>query len=209
MDPETKEIQVDSKALIVEAEDRLKQPGQPSTLEQRLRGKGKLKVPKNWFPEEKRIEVAALYASGVTSSRELERLTGVSHPCIIKWRGEDWWPELLERIHASIDEDTVSKLTQIVDKSLEVVQDRLINGEYIYDKKSGQVYRKPVAMRDANIVASTVVDKRQLLRGKATSRSEKVSVDARLLKLAEEFAKFAAAKEIICEPLDSPDAPQG
>jgi len=38
-----------------------------------------------------------------------------------------------------------------------------------------------------------------LLRGKPTSRSEKISVDARLLKLAEEFSRFAQATEVPAE----------
>ena len=103
---------------------------------------------------------------------------------------------MLEQVHTSIDSDNVSKLTQIVDKSLEVIQDRLINGDYILNKKTGEIHRRPASLRDASIVANTVVDKRQLLRGKPTSRTEKISVDARLLKLAEEFAKFAASRTI-------------
>jgi hypothetical protein len=209
MDSETGKIEVSAEALVQEAEERLHRPGPPTDLEKRLTGKHKLQVPKNWWPEEKRIEVAALYAAGMTSAIELSRLTGVPKPTVLKWRGEDWWPEMLDRIHSSIDQDNVSKLTKIVDTSLDVIQDRLINGDYIYDKKTGQIHRKPVALRDANIVASTVVDKRQLLRGKPTSRSEKVNVDARLLKLAEEFAKFAQAKEITVEPEVIADASQG
>ena len=197
MDAETKQITVvDSEVLIEEAEARTHKPGQPSDLEKRLMGKHKLKVPKGWWPEEKRIEVVALYASGVISPTDLERLTGVPFETIRKWRGEDWWTEMLEKVHTSIDSDNVSKLTQIVDKSLEVIQDRLINGDYILNKKTGEIHRRPVALRDASIVANTVVDKRQLLRGKPTSRAEKVSVDARLLKLAEEFARFAASHTI-------------
>ena len=110
---------------------------------------------------------------------------------------------MLEKIHAEIDKDTVSKFTDIVDTALEAIQDRLVNGDHIYDKRTGEIHRKAVSMRDATVVAATIVDKRQLLRGKPTSRSEKVSVDARLGKLAEEFARFAAAKEITVEAKES------
>ena len=79
---------------------------------------------------------------------------------------------------------------------MDEIQDRLQNGEAILDRKTGEVKRKPVSMRDANIVANTMTDKRQLLRGKPTSRSEKLTVDDRLSKLAEEFKRFAAAKDV-------------
>ena len=199
MDPVTKEIVVDSPALIEEAEKRLIQPGMPSREDQFLNRIGRVKRRTGWWPEEKKVEVAALYAAGVVSSKDLARLTGIPDSRIREWRLSEWWPEMLEKIHASIDSDIVSKYTGLVDKALDVIQDRLINGDHVYDKRTGEIHRKAVSMRDANTVAATVVDKRQLLRGKPTSRSEKVSVDARLSKLAEEFARFAAAKEITVE----------
>lgn len=199
MDPETKEITVDSTALVQEAEARLVQPGMPSKEDTFLNRTGKLKRRTGWWPEDKKVEVAALYAAGVVSSKDLTRLTGIPDSRIREWRQSEWWPEMLEKIHASIDTEIVSKYTDIVDKALDVIQDRLINGDHVYDKRTGEIHRKAVSMRDANVVAATIVDKRQLLRGKPTSRSEKVSVDARLGKLAEEFARFAAAKEIPVE----------
>ena len=196
VDTETNEIFVSADALVQEAEDRTHASGPKTDLEKRLDHKKQVSSRHSWWPEEKKIEVAALYASGVVNSTDLERLTGVPGTAIRTWKQTDWWPELLERIHSEVDNDIVSKFTNIVDKSLETIQDRLINGDYYYNKKSGEIHRRPVSMRDANIVATSMVDKRQLLRGKATSRSESGSVDARLLKLAEEFKKFAAAKEI-------------
>ena len=199
MDPETKEITINPEQLVTEAEQRLTQPGYPSREDQFLNRTGRVKRKNGWWPEEKKIEVASLYAAGVVSSKDLARLTGVPDSRIRDWRLQEWWPEMLEKIHASIDSDIVSKYTGLVDKALDVIQDRLTNGDHVYDKRTGEIHRKAVSMRDANTVAATVVDKRQLLRGKPTSRSEKVSVDARLGKLAEEFARFAAAKDVTPE----------
>ena len=204
IDPVTNQITVDSTALIAEAEARTHKSGPKTYVERLITGQTRLQKNKNYWPEEKKMEVAALYASGVVSSDELERLTKVNKAAIRDWRAQDWWPELLERVHASIDEQTVSKLTNIVDKALDAVQDRIINGEYHVhtktDRVTGEVKqtvtRKPVSMRDATVVASTVVDKRQLLRGKPTSRAEKVTVNARLEQLALEFQRFAASKTV-------------
>jgi hypothetical protein len=204
IDAETQQITVDSAALIAEAETRTHKSGPKTYVERLITGQTRLRRNPNYWPEEKKLEVATLYAAGVVNSTELERLTAVPATAVREWRTTEWWPELLERIHASIDEEVVSKLTNIVDKALDVVQDRLINGEYMTktrtDKITGEVTqtvtRKPVSMRDATAVAHTVVDKRQLLRGKPTSRAEKVTVNSRLEQLAAEFQKFAQAKEI-------------
>jgi len=201
--PETGEIKVQTPTVIDEAEQRLHKSGPGTYMERFLAGKTPLKRKSGWWPEEKRIEVVALYAAGMTSPNELSRLTKVSPTTIKSWKTEDWFTDMLDKVHTSIDQDIVSKQTAIVDKALEVIQDRLSNGEYIVKSRKqpdgsykDEVVRRPVNMRDANIVATTVVDKRQLLRGKATSRYEKIGVDDRLAKLAEEFKKFASAKTI-------------
>jgi hypothetical protein len=130
------------------------------------------------------------------NSSDLERLTGIRAATIRDWRTSEWWPEMLERVHASVDQETVSKMSNIVDKSLDLIQDRLANGDYGYNNRTGEVYRKPVSMRDVAITGAIIVDKRQLLRGKPTSRSETVGADQRLAKLADEFKKFTDAKTV-------------
>ena len=197
--PETGEITINPVALVTEAEANLSKPGRKTDEERFLRGMTKLQKRAGWFPEDKKTEVVALYVSGVTSPAELERLTHVPASTIQSWRGQDWWIELSEKVHTTIDQDLVSKQTEIVETALEEIQDRLQNGDAVVNKRTGEITRKPVSMRDATIVANTMTDKRQLLRGKPTSRSEKLTVDDRLSKLAEEFKRFAAAKDISAE----------
>ena len=199
-----------AKALIQEAKALLHKSGPKTYMQKFLEGKTRLHKKHGWFPEEKRIEVATLFAAGVINSQELAKLTGINDNTIRAWKTKDWWTDLLERIHVAHDQETVSKFTKIVDKSLEVIEDRLDAGDYVITKK-GEVKRKPVSMRDAASVASTVVDKRQLLRGKPTSRSETISTDKRLENLAKEFAKFSKARDITpeVEVVNDSQSPQG
>lgn len=194
--PETKEIVVNPTALIAEAEANLSKRGRKTNEERFLRGMTRLQKRAGWWPEDKKTEVVALYVSGVTDPQDLERLTHVPAGTIKGWRGQDWWIEVSEKVHTTIDHDLVSRQTEIVETALEEIQDRLIHGDAVVNKRTGEITRKPVSMRDATIVANTMTDKRQLLRGKPTSRSEKLTVDDRLSKLAEEFKRFAAAKDI-------------
>ena len=197
LDPDTKTITVpDSEALVNEAEARTHKRGPKTYMENFIAGKTRLRRRAGWYPEEKKIEVAALFAAGVVKSSDLERLTGINENTIRTWRTSEWWPEMLERIHQQHDEETITKFTGIVDKSLEIIQDRLINGDFGYNKETGELYRKPVSLRDATVAGAIIVDKRQLLRGKPTSRSESINVNDRLAKLANEFQKFAKTKTI-------------
>ena len=74
-----------------------------------------------------------------------------------------------------------------------------------------RLLRKPVLMKDALTAVTQVFDKRNLLRGKPTSRVEKHSVQDNLANLAAEFAKFANAKtiqgEVIAEDIGEISGP--
>lgn len=81
-----------------------------------------------------------------------------------------------------------------MDKALDAVVDRLENGEYIYDDKTGKIKRVPAKLRDTNKVLTDMIDKRDLIR--KTSKPEKreeLTVD-HLVKLAEAFASFSGKK---------------
>lgn len=193
------EIKVESpQELVAEVQERNKTRGN-TYVERLIRGKTRLKKAKGWYPEDKKIEVCALFASGVTNSKELEELTGINANTIRAWRAQDWWVDMLEKIHVAHDQNLASSMTKIVDKALEQLQDRIENGDYIHDKYTGEVYRKPLSGRDAATITSVIVDKRQLLRGQPTSRTDSGGSVARLEKLAAEFAKFVKARDVTPE----------
>lgn len=200
INPDTNTVEVKNpEALVAEAEARTQKPGPKTYVERFLNGKTRLRRKTGWYPEEKKIEVAALFASGVTKSSELERLTGIKAATIRDWRTSDWWVEMLEKVHAAHDTETVSKLTKIVDTSLELIQDRLLNGDYVCNPKTGEIYRKPASLRDVTVSGAIVIDKRQLLRGKAPTKATEGTQDAVLKKLADEFKAFVKAKDITPE----------
>ena len=145
-----------------------------------------------WYPDEKRIEVATLFA--VTGSKtRVEALTGVPRATVARWIREDWFKDLLEAIRAENDQLLDAKMTEIVVKALDQVEDRVENGDTVI-LKDGTPVRRPMTGKDLSIVQAIQIDKRQLLRGKPTSRTEQISnqtVEKKLLDLAENFRKLA------------------
>lgn len=154
------------------------------------------KLHGNAWSEKKRIEVATAHAMGL-SAPLIEATTGVPAQTIRHWRMTDWFKDLIEEIRREDDNTVDAKLTKIVSKSMDVIVDRLENGDFMYDPKQGEFVRKPLAAKDVNKIADTMFDKRNLLRGKPTSISSKQEqVSDRLLKLAAEFERFVNAKQI-------------
>jgi hypothetical protein len=145
---------------------------------------------KTW-PVEKRIQVVSQYLI-LGNMALVSAVTGVPHGLIRIWKGQPWWKDIEAQVRATENLQMDTKLSKIVDKSLDAVLDRVENGDFFYDQKAGVVKRKPVNMRDVARVSVDILSKRELLRGNATERKEvtQVSIDEQLKALALEFTRW-------------------
>ena len=150
---------------------------------------------RNRYSDAKKMEVACCMAV-CGNSKQASEVTRVPEATIRTWKTTEWWNEIMSRIHQEEDEELDTKLTKLVNKAVASVNERLDNGDWIYNAKQDKLVRKPVSAKDAAIVSAISIDKRQLLRGQPTSRVEKVSQNERLTKLAEQFRTFSLAREV-------------
>lgn len=156
---------------------------------------GRMKKPhkKNcMWSAEKKIEVVTKYLA-IGNLREVSENTGVSYTLIRQWRGEDWWKEIEEEIRNSRHLEVDTKLSRIVDKSLELLQDRLVNGDFVLNQKTGEVHRKPVSIRDANKIAGDMLARQaanEKLAKEVKDTNQRQTIQDQLAHLAQEFAKF-------------------
>lgn len=144
----------------------------------------------NWSME-KKIEVVSQYLI-LGNMRIVAATTGVGYDLIRTWKLQPWWKDLEREIRQTQNIEMDSKLSKIVDNSLDAVLDRVSNGDFFYDQKTGKIKRKPVALRDVARVSVDMISKRELLRGNATERKEttQVPIAEQLKMLAAEFAKW-------------------
>jgi len=116
---------------------------------------------------------------------------GIPAGTIRRWRFEPWWGELVREIQSESDQELDTKLAKRVDKALDIINDRLENGDFQYDPRSGQFVRKPVGLRDTWKMTSEMVDKRMLLRKIPRESTNQEAVGDILKNLAKEFADMA------------------
>ena len=144
------------------------------------------------FPVEKRIEVVTKWLA-LGNMRLVSELCGVSYQLCRMWKMEPWWQELVDEIKISRSAQLDSKLSKIVDKSLDIISDRLENGDVIFNNKTGQVMRKEVSIKDANKVATDLMQRQVIIQKEEqslTSQQQTVAIGDQLKLLAMEFAKF-------------------
>lgn len=179
-----------------------KRAGRPTTVSVRRNSepvRGKVKGKRNFFTEKEKINACCVFAVTGNSRRTAE-ITKIPEATIRTWKTTEWWNEVHSRIINEQDQELDVKLTKLVDKAVDAVNDRLEHGDYVYNPREDKLVRKPVNAKDLAIVTAITVDKRQLLRGQPTARVEKVSTDETLNRLAKQFQQFALAKEVHQEP---------
>lgn len=160
------------------------------------------------WSEKKRLECLTTYLA-VGTLAMTSAITGVPIETMRGWKRSDWWKQ---RILELQDEDNVElngKLQKVLEKSLAAVEDRLTNGEYMYDPRTGQTKRIPPKLRDVHKVSADLIDKKQALLKLQKPKEEatqQVTAD-HLVQLAQAFAQFAQGKqpdpkEVIHEAID-------
>jgi hypothetical protein len=144
----------------------------------------------NVWSEAKKIEAVTTWLA-LGNIPLVEGVTGVPRATLRQWKVQPWWKDLVNEIQTEDDQQLDGKLSKVVERSLDAVMERIEGGEFHIDSRTGQVKRVPVKLRDVHRVMVDVIDKRNLIRGKPTSRTEKVEGDI-LVKLATQFALWAS-----------------
>jgi len=122
------------------------------------------------------------------------RLLNIPEITLRVWKASTWWKDAVAEVKANEKIELSARIKKLVDASLTVVEDRMINGDFQFDQKTGQVVRKPVNMKDAHKVAVDMQDRREILEKSEVAVQTEEHVEDKLLKLAEKFADMATKK---------------
>jgi hypothetical protein len=120
-------------------------------------------------------------------------ITKVPLPTIKHWKKQPWWKEAVDTFYDDDKQELDAKYQKIVRKALTVMDDRLTNGNFQLDQKTGRILRVPVSLSDSHKVMKDLVDQQQVLRKdqKEEQQQAQVSANETLLKLAKQFSEMA------------------
>jgi hypothetical protein len=153
----------------------------------------------SYFNLEQKTDACALYCV-YGDVDQVSELTGIDSKFLRQWKDEPWWSEIQKKVFVEQNEKLASRISGVLDRSLDHLVDRLDNGDYLWDVRKSKLVRKPVDTKVLSNLFNNLVTRRQLIRGEPTSITTQVAVDDRLKLLAEQFEKFANAKEIEAIP---------
>lgn len=153
----------------------------------------------NWYPQEKKVEACTLYAV-YGNMDETSKLSNVPVKTLREWAKEPWWADILKEVYVEQNDKLSAQITDVLADSLIQLKERLDNGDHHVNYKTGETFRKPVDAKVLQGLFHSLAIQRRLMRGEPTSIVAKQTTDDRLNKLAEEFQKFAAAKQVEGDP---------
>lgn len=146
--------------------------------------------------DEKRVEaVNAFLIYG--SMTKVSEITGIPVDTLRDWRKyRPWWKELEDVLKEEHNAGVAGELTSVVDKTIAAIHDRVKNGDFLYNPRTGEVTRVPVKASDLNKIAGTMIDKRLTLQKQPTkyssSTDDKSGLENKLDKLAKAFSSFTS-----------------
>jgi hypothetical protein len=106
------------------------------------------------------------------------------------WKKDSpWFDETLAALRREKQKELDAVLTQAIQKSLASVIDRIEDGDFFHDVKTGEIKRIPMKGKELAVTLAVLYDKRALLRGDATQIKQESK--ATLQSLEDKFKQFA------------------
>lgn len=148
---------------------------------------------KHWSGAQKLEAVKTFLVTGNVAMTA--RMLKVPEQTMFHWARSPWWQEHLAELKLQDDLQLSGRLKRILDKTLDVVEDRLEHGDFVYDQKSGQMRRKPVNARDAAKIGIDFDNKRETVLSRAGVQTSEEAIDDKLTKLAQKFADIVNKRD--------------
>jgi hypothetical protein len=117
------------------------------------------------------------------SSRKASQASGIKDGTIRKWKCRDvWWTDCVAVAREVISEKLEDKFTALLNTTLSQLSQRLEKGDRVVTK-DGHIVDVPLKAGELTRLLGALFDRRQLIRGDVTSRSETRTTGKRLDEL--------------------------
>jgi len=149
-----------------------------------------------WYSDSQKLDAVKLW---MLTGNLVHTATALNlpFPTVQSWRYSDWWAKLVEDLKTEDNIQLTQRLRGIAEKSLQVMEDRLSNGDWILNKSTGTLERKPVSLRDTTQTFNSLHDRQHRLLNKPKEEQNNKQVVDRLAALAAKFEEIAAKKQPI------------
>ncbi len=146
--------------------------------------------------DDTKVDVVKTYLALGGNLTLTANVTEISRDTLKVWKASNWWKTIVEELQKQEKLELSAKTKRILEKTMEVLADRVINGDFIYDQKMGRLVRKPICAATAHKISVDLIDRTQLLDKATEEKDDETSTDlTRLADLAKRFELLANKQE--------------
>jgi hypothetical protein len=112
------------------------------------------------------------------------------------WKASPWWKDYLLQLQTEDVQQLDANIRRVVDKALKAVEDRIDFGDAQFDQKTGKITRIPVKAHVALKITTELLNRKDKIESAPLKEQVEKTIDERLLKLSQEFKRFASTRVI-------------
>ncbi len=143
------------------------------------------------FSDEAKIDVVKTYLALGGNLTLTAGATGMSRETLKDWKASGWWGRVSDELRKEERIDLSAKVKKILNKSMDLLLDRVEHGDFIYDQRKGELVRKPVKAIELHKITVDLMIQKETLDKSMESNVAPESHDDKLKNLAERFAELA------------------
>jgi transposase-like protein len=143
-----------------------------------------------WYTDREKLEAVKCYLITGNQAATAAALN-IHKNTMNTWVNSQWFKDLMEQVKREGNIQLTNKLRKIADKALDITQDRLENGEWIYDQKTGEMRRKAILAKDAHKIAVELLDRSFEVEDRQSREQTNVDTANHLELLANAFKDMA------------------
>lgn len=149
---------------------------------------------RQWWSDGAKVDAVKTFLV-LGNMSDVHKALGIPYDTLRHWHISDWWTEIEDNLKAEENIELSARLKLRINKALEVTLDRLENGDFQYDPRTGKFVRKPVSLRDVNMVLKDMIKSKKDIDAVPVEAQNKQAVIDTLAKLTIEFAKMAGRRK--------------
>jgi hypothetical protein len=140
--------------------------------------------------EKTKMKVVATYVATGSNSITAQ-MCKIPLKTLEHWKTQKWFNDQVQELKNSRNTQMSGDLKKVFDKAVAQLEERVDNGDFVWDQKTGKVIRVPVGSRNLNQIAKDSLD-RQVLLDKVTTapKEEHLDINQRLTELLQEFKRI-------------------
>lgn len=145
------------------------------------------------WTQNQKLEAVSTYLM-LGNMAETAVVTGIPLQTLKVWKTTDWFKDYSLQLQTEDVQQMDSNLKRVIQKALKATEERIDMGDAQFDQKTGDIIRIPIKAHVALKITTELLTKQQKLNENPIKEEVEKTIDSRLLKLSEEFARFANAR---------------